>query len=342
MQTLSRTSINTSLDSHRAYVHTRVTSPQRESSPKPKPKLKRTPSERARYKLKTKRILIDLARASGFEKEADKLTLCHRKLLVTTCGKHIEKIIPNYTCELRLCPDCARRRASKFMRKYLPAVKAFIQSTNTQPCILTLTQEKRSETLQTSAKRLIKAFEALRRSKIFKKYFKGGLSGTEWTSRDALYHTHMHALVFRVRQLTPEDLQELKDRWCEITGGAKNLRLDWINPNQPGGIDTAIKEVIKYAMKPADIENLTPQQFADFMAMKGQKLFGTFGEFYKFAQTYEPEPESLLPFVEHRAHRAGEPCSHDGCGDPLFDVPTYGKDLPDFLMRMELTPSRRE
>ena len=71
--------------------------------------------------------------------------------------------------------------------------------------------------------------------------------------------------------------------------------------------------------------------------MKRQRMFGTFGEFQKFARTYKPEPESLLPFVEHRA---GEPCNE--CGQPLLGVRMKEKDLPDFLMRMEMSSSRRE
>ena len=145
--------------------------------------------------------------------------------------------------------------------------------------------------------------------------------------------------MFRVRQLTREHLQELKDRWSEITGGSQVINLKWINPNQSGGIQAGVKEVIKYAVKPADIARLTPEHLADFIAMKRQRMFGTFGEFQKFARTYEPEPESLLPFVEHRV---GEPCSHDGCGQPLLGVPMKEKDFPDFLMRMEMSSSRRE
>jgi len=336
MQTLSRTSINTSLDSHRAYVHTRVLSEQHEFSPKPK----RTHSERARDKRKSKQILSDLARASGCADLSNKLTRCHANVTVITCGQHIAKVLPDYTCGFRMCPDCARRRASKFMRKYLPSVLGFIGVSNTQACLLTLTQEKRSEDLQTSVKRVTAAFKALRRSKIFETYFKGGLFTVEFTvDREGRYHTHIHALVFRVRQLTREDLQELKNRWSEITGGSQVINLKWINPEQSGGIQAGVKEVIKYAVKPADIAHLTPEHLADFIAMKRQRMFGTFGEFQKFARTYEPEPESLLPFTEHRV---GEPCSHDGCGQPLFDVRMKEKDLPDFLMRIESTPSRRE
>ena len=332
MQTLSRTSRNTSLDSHKAYVHKRVLTEQRESLLKPK----RTHSQRARDKRQSKKILSDLARTSGCADLSDKLTRCHANLSVVTCGQHIAKVLPDYTCGFRLCPDCARRRASKFMRKYLPAVMAYVGESNTQPCLLTLTQEKRSEPLQTSIKRITASFKALRRSKIFEAYFKGGLFTVEFTvDQDGRYHTHIHALVFRVRQLTREDLQNLKDRWFEITGDSHVINLKWINPEQSGGIQAGVKEVIKYAIKPADIARLTPQHLADFMAMKRQRMFGTFGEFQKFARAYEPEPETLLPFVEHRS---GEPC--DQCGQPLFDIRLKGKDLPDFLMRMESTPSR--
>ncbi len=222
------------------------------------------------------------------------------------------------------------------MRKYVPAVLAFSVASNTQPCLLTLTQKKRSESFQSAVKSITASFKALRRSKIFETYFKGGLFSVEFTvDADGLYHVHIHALVFRTRQLTPDDLQSLKDRWFAITGDSHVINLKWINPQQPGGIEAGVKEVMKYAVKPASLVNFTPEHLQDFIAMKRQRLFGTFGEFQKFAQTFEPEPETLLAFTEHRT---GEPC--DVCGQPLFDVRVKSENLPDFLSRIQASPAR--
>lgn len=339
MFTQSITTRKTKDHPHSAYVHTRVTSEQRNRSLKPR----YSRSERVEFRQQSKRILIDLATSSGNTELAGKLSLCHSTLAVITCGKHVSKVIPNFTCEFRLCPNCARRRASDFMRKYLPAVLAFSVASNTQPCLLTLTQKKKSQSLKASVKSITASFKALRRSKIFKTYFKGGLFSVESTARppvtvsvdsDGLYHVHIHALVFRTRQLTGDDLQSLKDRWYEITGDSHVINLKWIDPNQSGGITTGVKEVIKYAVKPADLVNFTPEHFQEFVDMKGQKLFGTFGDFQKFYQTFNPEPESVLPFTETRV---GEPCST--CGDPLFDVRLKGSELAAFLQRCDASPA---
>jgi len=255
-----------------------------------------SPSERVKFKQNSKRILADLATASGSLELAGKLSRCHANLAVITCGKHIAQVIPDYTCGFRLCPDCARRRAGKFMRKYVPAVLAFSVASNTQPCLLTLTQKKRSESFQSAVKSITASFKALRRSKIYETYFKGGLFSVEFTvDANGLYHVHIHALVFRTRQLPSEDLQSLKDRWLAITGDSHVLNLKWIDPNQSGGITAGVREVIKYAVKPADLVNFTSDHFQDFVDMKRQRMFGTFGEFQKFAQTFEPEPETLSP-----------------------------------------------
>lgn len=332
MQTLSKTLQNLTQADPRAYVHTRVLSEQREITKTPR----YSPSERVKFKQNSKRILADLATASGSLELAGKLSRCHANLAVITCGKHIARVIPDSTCGFRLCPDCARRRAGKFMRKYVPAVLAFSVASNTQPCLLTLTQKKRSESFQSAVKSITASFKALRRSKIYETYFKGGLFSVEFTVDTAgLYHVHIHALIFRTRQLTRDDLQSLKDRWFAITGDSHVINLKWIDPRQAGGITAGVKEVIKYAVKPADLVNFTSEHFQDFVDMKRQRMFGTFGEFQKFAQTFEPEPETLLPFTEHRV---GEPC--DLCGNPLFDVRVKGKDLPDFLERINATPAR--
>ena len=335
MQTLSKTLQNLTPGDPRAYVHTRVLSEQRKLT---KP-ARLTASKRAEYKQQSKGILIDLATALGDQELAGKLSRCHANLAVITCGKHIARVIPDSTCGFRLCPDCARRRAGKFMRKYVPAVLAFSVASNTQPCLLTLTQKKRSESFQSAVKSITASFKALRRSKIFEAYFKGGLFSVEFTvDQDGLYHVHIHALVFRTRQLTAVDLQSLKDRWFEITGDSHVLNLKWINPQQSGGIEAGVREVIKYAVKPASLVNFTPSHLKDFMAMKRQRMFGTFGEFQTFARSYEPraaELANLLPITDHG--RPGEPCMH--CGKPLFDVRLRGSELPDFLRRIDSSPA---
>ena len=326
MQTQSRTSRNDPHAGISSYVHTRVISEQRNNTPKPV----YTRSERASYRLKTRKTLQGLCLEIREPELADKLCRCHANLAVITCGQHIARVIPDYACGFRLCPDCARKRAGKLLTKYLPAVVAFPAVSNTTPVHLVLTQAHRKETLREAVKRITAHFKTLRNRKFWNEHFKGGLFAVEFTiGKDGLYHAHLHILAFRTRFF---DVQLLKDIWLEITGDSTNLRLDQVK----GGIDT-LREVLKYAVKPASIDDFTPAHLRDFLAMKKQRMFGTFGEFQKFARTYEPEPESVALVAQIEAG-IGRPCSH--CGNELFDIRLRGSDLPEFLKRVDMSHRR--
>lgn len=326
MQTQSTTSRNDTLAGHSTYVHTRVISEQRNRSLRPR----YTRSERADFKRDTKQTLQNLALQIGDNELAGKVCRCYANVTAITCGKHVAQLIPDYTCGFRLCPDCARRRASRLVRKYLPAVVAFPAVSNTQAVHLVLTQAHKAETLRQAVKRLTGHFRALRRRAFWNDHFKGGMFAIEFTiGKDGLYHAHLHILAFRSRFF---DVQDLKDLWLEITGDSTNLRLDRIE----GDVVAGLREVLKYAVKPASITDFTPAHLTDFLAMKKQRLFGTFGEFQKFARDYAPEADvvaSLFPPVETHA---GEPCS--SCGHPLFDVRLKGSELPAFLARCDASP----
>lgn len=326
LNTGSNTSTNDTQAGYASYVHTRVISEQRNRSPK----ARYTRSERADFKRDTKQTLQKLALQIGNKDLADKVCRCYANVTAITCGKHVAKLIPDYTCGFRLCPDCARRRSSKVLRKYLPAVVAFPAVSNTQAVHLVLTQAHKVETLREAVKRLTAHFKTLRRRPFWNKHFKGGMFAVEFTiGKDGLYHAHLHILAFRTRFF---DVQDLKDLWFEITGDSTNLRLDRIK----GDIREGLREVLKYAVKPASIADFTPAHLTDFLAMKNQRLFGTFGEFQKFARDYTPEADvvaSLFPPVETHA---GAPCS--SCGKPLMDVRLKGSELPAFLARCDASP----
>jgi hypothetical protein len=220
MQTLSRTSKTNGPEANSYYVHTRVISEQRNRATKPV----YTRSERQGYRIRTKQTLHKLLVTIGASELADKVGRCYGKVAVITCGKHIAQLLPDYTCGFRLCPDCARRRASKLLRKYLPSVVAFPVFSKTEPVHLVLTQAHRSETLRESVKRITDHFKMLRRRSVWKDHFKGGMFAVEFTiSKDGLYHAHLHILAFRTGFF---DVQLLKDAWLQITGDSTNLRLD--------------------------------------------------------------------------------------------------------------------
>jgi len=336
MQTQSRSSQNITQAGGKDLCSYRVISEQHranQSSEPAKPKHRQiTRSERAAARIATRQTLRALAIELGNNELADKVNRCHANVTAITCGKHLAGLIPDYSCGFRLCPDCGRRRAGKLLRKYLPAVVAFPALSNTQAVHLVLTQAHKVETLREAVKRITGHFRTLRRRAFWNDHFKGGLFAVEFTIDAAgLYHAHLHILGFRRRFF---DVQRLKDLWLEITGDSSVLRIDPIT----GELIDGLREVLKYAVKPASIADFTPDHLRDFLAMAKQRMFGTFGEFQTFARTYKPEAcelASLIPITDHA--RSGEPCLH--CGNVLFDVRLKGSELPDFLRRVDSSPA---
>jgi hypothetical protein len=221
------------------------------------------------------------------------------------------------------------------MRKYLPAVGAYSAATNTQAVHLVLTQAHKIENLQASVKRLTDNFRSLRRRSFWKEHFKGGVFAVEFTiDKSGLYHTHLHILAFRTRFF---DVQLLKDHWQDITGDSSVLRLDRIE----GDINDGLREVLKYAVKPAAIADFRPDHLRDFLEMKRQRMFGTFGEFQKFARNYEPSQADPPPLATGFSDLVeGSPCPH--CQEPLLEVRMQGTQLPDFLRRLEVSAAIRQ
>jgi hypothetical protein len=315
-----------------SYVHTRVI-----NSPPSKPgKPRLSHSERALSRVETKRHLIALADEIHERTLSEKLRECFSKVAVLSCGRHISKVIPNATCEFRLCPNCAPRRSRKLQKKYVPLLEPFLQKHYVKPVHLVLTQKHRAETLKQSAKRLMTSFQKLVRSdrpnSFWNKHFKGGLWSLEFTvDEKGLYHTHLHILAFRSKFF---DVKTLRTLWKEITGDSHILRLDAVSDVLAGA-----KEVLKYAIKPLSVARLTADNLRDFMKMKNARFIGTFGEFRKHCKNYSTsdnaDVSTLSTDLESLARDLVEGCACPVCDDPLFELRMPGNDLPSFLKSLE-------
>jgi hypothetical protein len=307
-----------------SYLDTRVTN----SQPTKRKRRSLARSERAVSRLETKKYLIGLATEIGEYELAAKLVECHSKLALLTCGRHVSKLIPNATCEFRLCPDCARRRSHRLQKKYVPYIEPFVQKTYAKPVMLTLTQKHRAETLKQSVDRLMSAFRKLIRRKFWKKHFKGGMWSLEFTlDKNGQYHTHLHILAFRSKFF---DVRELREQWKEITGDSHVLRLDAVDDLQAG-----TKEILKYAVKPLSVSSMTAGHLEDFMKMKGARFVGTFGEFREFCKTELPDALPLTTDLDVSVKDLSEGCACPVCDEPLFELRMNGRELPVFLRSIE-------
>jgi len=316
--------LSQSSPSPHTYLDNRVTKSQRGT--------KRTRSQRARERLQTKEHLVGLAVGLGEVELADKLERCHSRLAVLTCGRHIARIIPNFTCEFRLCPDCGRRRSRKLQNKYLPMMRAFLRHHQVTPVHLVLTQTHKKETRKQSAKRIKDAFIKLQRREFWKRYFKGGTWSLEFTKdKSGLHHTHLHIVGFRRKFF---DIELLRSEWLAVTGDSHVLNLKPILD-----IASGLREVVKYVSKPLDIRRFGAEDLREFLKLKNMRMFGTFGEFRDFCKGFEPsDNDEAMSELESLARDLVEGCACPQCNAPLFDLRLSKGELPQFYEQIESSP----
>jgi hypothetical protein len=193
-------------------------------------------------------------------------------------------------------------------------VSAFLkQNSRFKPCLLTLTQKKLfGESKKDARERILKSFKKVIRRKFFNEYFAGGIWACEVTESESGNHCHLHIFIFR-RKFIDEKL--LKSEWSKVSPGAKNLNIKLID-----GLESGLREVIKYISKPIPADDLTLDSVKQVLQLKGLRMLDTFGEFRAFCRDYEI-PEIDTPEIEAGKQEfvTGECCPCDGCGKPLFE-----------------------
>jgi hypothetical protein len=305
------------------YVHTGVINSQQPE--------KKSRSETFKARQKTKKHLAVLAAEIHESDLSEKLLRCHSRVAFLTCGRHIHQVIPNYVCEFRLCPDCARRKSRKRVNEYLPVMTAFKRKNRLTPVHLVLTQTHKKETRKQSVKRLKTAFNNLIRRDFWKQHFKGGTWSIEFTKgKDNLHHTHLHIIGFRTKFF---DINLLRDEWFSVTGDSFVLRLDPITKLSKG-----LLEVFKYVSKPLDTDRFTAGDLKDFLKLRNTHLFGSFGEFRTFKSNYVASDDDKLSLPDYSRYGnlvEGCVCPSDDCDRPLFERRKTAKGFISFMKKIE-------
>ena len=271
-------------------------------------------SETLAIKLKSRLEIVKYLTQLGELNYADSMSKCGSRWSVFSCGEHIAAKIPFHRCNIRFCPSCANRRSARFVNKYNPYVSAFLkQNARFKPCLLTLTQVKLvGESKKDARERILKSFKKVIRRKFFNEYFAGGIWACEVTESDSGNHCHLHIFIFR-RKFIDEKL--LKSEWSKVSPGAKNLNIKLID-----GLESGLREVIKYISKPIPADNLTLSSVKQVLELKGLRMLDTFGEFRAFCRDYEiPESDTLDIEAGRLDYVAGECCPCEGCDKPLFE-----------------------
>jgi diadenosine tetraphosphate (Ap4A) HIT family hydrolase len=292
---------------------------------------KKSRSDGFKARQKVKRHLALLAKEINEPELSEKLLLCHSKFAFLTCGKHIHKVIPNYVCQFKLCPDCARRKSRKRLNKYLPAMSAFVKTHRVTPVHLVLTQTHKKETRKQSIDRLKSAFIKLTRREFWKENFKGGTWSIEFTKdAEGLHHTHLHVIGFRTRFF---DIKYLRSEWFSVTGDSYVLRLDRITDLSEG-----LQEVFKYVTKGMETDDFTAEDLRDFLKLGKTHLFGSFGEFRPFKKSYvasDDDKASLPDYSRYGSLVEGCACPSDNCDRPLFDKRASATGFIKYLKKIE-------
>jgi diadenosine tetraphosphate (Ap4A) HIT family hydrolase len=305
------------------YVHTGVI-----NSQQPK---KKSRSDTFKARQKTKRHLALLATEIHESDLSEKLLRCHSRLGFLTCGRHIHQVIPNFVCEFRLCPDCARRKSRKRLNKYLPVMTAFVRQNRVTPVHLVLTQTHKKETRKQSVKRLKSAFDNLIRHEFWKEHFKGGTWSIEFTKdKDNLHHTHLHIIGFRTKFF---DIDLLRAEWFSVTGDSFVLRLDPITELSKG-----LLEVFKYVSKSLDTDRFTAEDLRDFLKLRNTHLFGSFGEFRIFKSSYVASDDDKISLPDYSRYGnlvEGCVCPSDNCDRPLFEKRKSAQGFASYMRKTE-------
>jgi hypothetical protein len=322
----SRTSKSKSPVGQSSYVHLGITSSQIH---KQKP-ARKSKSEKLEVRSKTRNKLVEILTALGEDRKADSMAKCGERFEVLTCGEHIVAKMPYHRCNIRYCPMCAGRRASKYQNKYLPYALDFVKLSPDKltPCLLTFTQKKiTGEKLKDSRARILKSFHSIIRHAFFTEYFSGGIFAIENTVSDDGNHCHIHVIVFRKKFI---DVALIKEHWSSVSEGAKNLNIKRVD-----SLENGLKECLKYIAKPIPADKLKRTHVKELLELAGQRMFDTFGSFRKFCGTHElPEKEK----TEREKLVEGICCPNcNNDNNLLFALTMNEHQLINFYKRMELT-----
>jgi hypothetical protein len=292
---------------------------------------KKSRSDTFKARQKTKGHLALLAVEINESRLSESLLRCHSRIGFLTCGKHVYQVIPNFVCEFRLCPDCARRKSRKRVNDYLPAMTAFVRQNRVTPVHLVLTQTHRKEDRKQSIERLKSAFNNLIRRDFWKSHFKGGTWSVEFTKdAEGLHHSHLHIVGFRTKFF---NIDLLRGEWLSVTGDSYVIHLDPITDLSRG-----LLEVVKYVSKPLDTDRFIAEDLKDFLKLRNARLFGSFGEFRAFKKGYVPADDdkaSLPDYSRYGNLVEGCVCPADDCDRPLFDKRTSAVGFVRYLKRIE-------
>lgn len=238
----------------------------------------------------------------GADDLLEKLEKCGRSMNLhcTNCGR----IHPTETrCNLKWCPVCARKRATRLSLKYKKA-----SALMAWPMHITLTRTNLSTISAEQIGALKKGFKDLRRQSAWTTNVLGGVKAVELTNTGKGWHPHLHVLCDcrwlsnQVREPMKWDSRTTKARLCREA--SEELQQAWsrcigqlmssIKVRRCDGA-TAVSEVLKYAVKPGDLVT-SPDPIAEAIrAISAGRLVSAFGTLYNMRKELKEEEKPSMP-----------------------------------------------
>lgn len=180
-------------------------------------------------------------------------------------------------CEDRFCPACGLARGKKIFDE----LKVLCGRDPVR--FLTLTRKADNASLQSALADLQRSFSRLRETDFWRSRVRGGAWFLEITrgARGAHWHVHLHVLVHGMFI----DQRALSDHWhrCTRTSFIVHVRA-------VPGTDAGIRYCCKYVSKPLDPSVVKdPASLLEaVVTMKGKRMWGAFGTWFKRAETVAP------------------------------------------------------
>jgi len=181
------------------------------------------------------------------------------------------KLCSNH-CGDRLCLPCGRIRAHLLQS----ALEKKLASLARPPLFITLTLAGQpNEPLRDKIDRLYTGFSDLRRLKFWRDHVVGGGAFLEikWSDKAQRWHPHLHILA----DASFMKQADLSDKWRAVTGDSYIVDVRRSKSNSE-----VAHYVVKYCTKPINASFAGTPALLDeaILAMKGRRLFLTFGDWY--------------------------------------------------------------
>lgn len=226
-------------------------------------------------------------------------------MIVLSCETDTRRFVIPETCKSRVCPECQRRHANKYRRRFTKMVGAWKRRPGQAVMLLTLTF-RATGALITGAE-IRRGFREVRR--LVREFYPNGDNcgavGVAEIGQGNNLHVHLIVVGGYVSQ------RHLSERWLKITGNSYVVDIRAVRQ-----VGRAVGYVLKYIGKlPSFVD---PVSYGDLLAaLKGTRRLHTFGCFYN--RMGKPETSKFeCPFCGGKLRFHGESDEWNGQASYLW------------------------